>query len=96
MMLRLLAAVLVTGALMSPALAYCPVVPDNKDTGYATNGALHALCLETELARATAVRSNDALTQTQLDALQRDLTAFKLNQNISTFTTPSFGQQSWQ
>jgi hypothetical protein len=78
--MRTLLASLALIALTSGAQAYCYPIPDSARAGYVGNDLKHTICLQQELAQATAARN----LQTELDAtlsrMQRDLQQQKFMQ----------------
>lgn len=77
-------------ALTSGALAYCPPVPDNADTGYVGNDMNRALCIQRELSEATEARNRRSQLDAALSKMQRDLQQqkFLLQQQQDLFRSP--------
>lgn len=70
--MRTVLAAIAVIAMGSSAQAYCPSVPDTEATSYVENSLNRTLCLQRELAAATASRAAARTIDATLGKLQRD------------------------
>jgi hypothetical protein len=72
----------------TPALAYCPSLPDDGTTGYVANSTGTAVCLQRELAVDTYRAAEQARIEAQLNQLQQDLLRRQLQPPLTLPTWP--------
>lgn len=92
--MRILAATLLIIASAGPASAYCVPLPDDQASAYVRNGLNTAICLNEELAAATAQRNWQVRINTATGRLDRDFVSSKLDairpMAIPTPTSPAW------
>ena len=71
--MRALALALGLTALASPAVAYCPALPDDKSTHYIENQTALTLCRQAELNALAKAKGRELQFQADLQALQKQI-----------------------
>lgn len=73
-------AIVMLAAAATPALAYCPSVPDDASTGYTANQAALALCRQQELSDAVRRQQQQSNLDGQLRQLELQM---RINEQFS-------------
>ena len=84
------AALVLLGAMATPALAACPSLPDGPDSYNVTNGEQRSLCLQQQLHDNTI----DQNTQTQIKGIQNSIQQLQIQRRFDNL--PRIGQpKTW-
>ena len=76
---------------VTPALAYCPSIPDDATTGYVGNQTQLTLCRANELSDRTALKAQELQFQADLQAQMKTLELqFKMQQTFAASQPPVF------
>lgn len=92
--MRSLIATLLLVATTGAANAYCVSVPDDQSSAYVRNGLKKTICLNNEIASATAQQNWQVEVNTALGKLDRDFVADKLDA-IKPVVIPDPTKPAW-
>lgn len=93
--MRTLIAALLLAATTGAASAYCVSVPDDQSSAYLRNNLKKTICLNTEIARNTAVTNWQVEVNAALGKLDRDFVTDKLDAIKPAVVIPNPAMPAW-